>query len=149
MNSKRSILRATLYLAAMVVSLLIADVARAQIISPQFVGKFTLTSPVRWGKGTLPPGTYTLRIHPVSLPVIATVYNDRDAVVATVMTGVKEDYTSGTNALHLKIKNGQTVVQSLVLADLNTVLVFDPSPKRERVEEAKAAPSFSVLVARK
>lgn len=148
MNAKRSILQATFFLAALAASLILAGAARAQAVSAAFVGKFTLTSTVHWGKSTLPPGTYSLRIDSKGLPVMATIHNDHYTVSTRVMTGAIEDYTSGSNALHLKTKDGQLVVQSLVLPDLDMVLVFDPSPAHERVEEARAD-STIVLVARK
>jgi len=148
MNLKRSILQATLFLAALAASLTLAGAARAQGVSPQFVGKFTLTSPVHWDKSTLPPGTYSLRIDSTSLPILATIRNDSGIHVATVMTCVVDGYTRGSNALQLKTRNGQVVVQSLVLADLNMVLVYDPTPAHERIEEARAD-STVALVARK
>ncbi|HEV2102780.1 MAG TPA: hypothetical protein VGR58_08370 [Candidatus Acidoferrum sp.] len=145
MYRNRSLLQATFLLAA---SLILAGTARAQAISPAFVGKFTLTSAVHWGKGTVPPGTYTLRINSTTLPVMATIHNDKYTFAARVMTGVIEDYSGRSNALQLKTRDGQLVVQSLVLADLDMVLVFEPSLPRERVEEARAD-STIVLVARK
>ena len=148
MKLKRSILQATFFLAIIAASLTLAGPARAQAVSVRFSGKFTLTSPVRWGKATLPPGTYGLSIDSVSRPIIATIRNDRDTHVATVMTLTIEDYSRGSNALQLKTRNGQAVVQSLVLGDLNMILVFDPSPAHERVEEARVN-STVVLVARK
>jgi len=148
MNFKRSIQQATFLLAALVASLTLAGAARAQYISPQFVGKFTLTSTIHWGKSTLPPGNYTVRIDSTSLPIMATIRNDSYTLVATVVTRGIDDYTKGSNALQLKTRNGQVVVQTLVLADLKMVLVFDPSPAHERVEQARED-STVVLVARK
>jgi len=148
MNFKRSILQATFFLVALAASLILAGAVRAQAVSPQFVGKFTLTSTVHWGKGTLPPGNYSLRINLTATPIMAAIRNESDTLVATVMTRSIADYTRGPNALQLNTKNGQTVVRSLVLADLNMVLVFDPSPAHERIEEARAD-STVVLVARK
>lgn len=148
MYRKLSILRATFLLAALAATLILAGTTRAQAISPAFVGKFTLTSTVHWGKGTLPPGTYTLRIDSTTLPVMATIRNDRSTFAARAMSLAIEDYTGGSNALQLKARDGQFVVKSLILADLNMVLVFDSSLPRERVEEARAD-SAVVLVARK
>ena len=148
MNFKRSILQATFFLVALAASLILAGAVRAQAVSPQFVRKFTLTSTVHWGKGTLPPGNYSLRINLTATPIMAAIRNESDTLVATVMTRSIADYTRGPNALQLNTKNGQTVVRSLVLADLNMVLVFDPSPAHERIEEARAD-STVVLVARK
>jgi len=110
MNFKRSIQQATFLLAALVASLTLAGAARAQYISPQFVGKFTLTSPVHWGNSTLPPGNYTLRINSISSPIMVSVLNDRDTLVATVVTRSIDDYTKGSNALQLKTRNGQVVI---------------------------------------
>ena len=148
MYAKPSILQAAFLLAALAAGLTLAGAARAQNVFPSFVGKFKLTSSVQWGKTTLPPGTYDLRIDGTSLPVMAFIHNDQYTVSTRVMSSVTEDYTSGSNALHLKTKNGHIVVQSLTLADLKTVVVFEPSDARERVEEARAD-STIMLVARK
>ena len=148
MFAKRSILQATFLLAALAAGLTLARAARAQSVSPSFVGKFTVTSTVQWGKSTLPPGTYDLRIDGTTLPVMAFIHNDQYTVSTRVVSCVTEDYTSGSNALHLITKNGHIAVQSLTLADLKTAVVFEPSPARERVEEARAD-STVVLVARK
>ena len=148
MNAKRSILQATFCLAVLAASMIFAGAARAQAVSPAFVGKFTLSSTIHWGKSTLPPGTYTLRIDSTTLPVMATIHNDHYTVSARVMTSAIQGYASSSNALQLKTRDGHLVVQSLVLADLDMVLFFDPSPARERVEETRAD-STVVLVARK
>lgn len=141
-------LQATFLLAALAASLILAGSARAQAISPAFVGKFTLTSKTHWGKGTLPPGTYTLRIDSTTRPVMVTIRNDRGTFAARAMSLVIDDNAGGSNALQLRTRDGQLMVQSLVLADLDMVLVFEPLSRRERVEEARAD-SAIVLVARK
>jgi hypothetical protein len=148
MNIKRSILRATFFLAALVVSLTLAGAARAQ---GAFVGKFKLTSQVSWSKSTLAPGTYSIRIDSTTMPIMAFISRDdsTSSFAIRVMSLAYSDYHNGPNALRLKVRNGALVVQSLVLADLETVLIYDPSPAREKVEEVHAAPSVLVLVARK
>jgi hypothetical protein len=149
MNLKQSILQATFFVAALAASLVLAGPARAQEISPSFVGRFTLTAPVQWGKSTLPPGTYTLRIDSTNRPIMATIRNDRSTFAIRVMSLASSDCHNGPDALHLKVRHGSLVVQSLALADLDTVLIYDPSPTQERVEEAHADPTVPVLVARK
>lgn len=149
MNLKRSILQATFLLAALAASLTLAGAARAQAVSPAFVGKFTLSSPVRWGKATLPPGTYSVSIESTSRPIMATVRDENSNVVVRVMSIGSSDYHSGPDLLRLKSSHdGPLTVQSLVLADLHTVLIYDASPARQSVEEARAD-STVVLVARK
>ena len=149
MNTKRSILKATFFLVALAASLILGGPARAQAVSPLFVGKFTLTSTVHWGKSTLPPGTYTLRIDSTAAPIRATIHNDRYTFVIRVKSLTSSDYHTGSNALLLKVRNGSLVVHSLVLADLHSVLIYDASPAQENVEEAHADLTVPVLVARK
>jgi hypothetical protein len=60
-----------------------------------------------------------------------------------------QDYRNGSNALRLKVRKGALVVHSLVLADLNRELLYEPSAAQESVEEARVDPSVPVLVARK
>src|SRR5215472_12871449 len=103
----KSVLKTAFFLAALATSLTFACAAKAQYISPQFVGKFTLTSTVQWGKGALPPGNYNLRVNLTATPIMATVRNDSGNLVATVMTRSIADYTRGPNALQLKTRNGQ------------------------------------------
>jgi len=149
MNLKRSFLRATFFLAAMAGSFILASAARAQDVSPVFVGKFTLTSTVHWGKSTLPPGTYSLSIYSTGWPVMATIRNENSTVAARVLSGASGDSRFGSNFLRLEpTGDGSLAVQSLVLADLHTVLIYDASPVRQSVGEARAD-STVVLVARK
>ena len=149
MNLKRSILQATFFLTALAASLTLAGAARAQGVFPVFVGKFTLTSTVHWGKTTLPPGTYSLSIYSIGWPVMATIRNENSTVATRVLSVASGDSRFGSNLLRLKpTGDGSLAVQSLVLADLHTVLIYDASPVRQSVREARAD-STVVLVARK
>lgn len=148
MNSKRSILRATLFLAAMAASLILASAARAQ---DTFVGKFTLTSPVSWGKSTLTPGTYSIRIVSTERPVKASISSDdsTSSFAFMVLSNVTGNYRDGSNALRLKVRNGALVVDSLALADLKCVLFYEPSAANESAEEARVDSTVPVLAAKK
>ena len=150
MNPKRSILQAAFFLAAMAASLLLAGAARAQEVSARFVGKFTLTSPVHWGKSTLEPGTYSIRINSMAYPIVALISREDSTFsfairVATITT---DDYRNGPNALHLEFRKGSLVVQSLSLADLKTALIYKASPAQD-VEEARANTSIPIFAASK
>ena len=151
MNIMRSILQTTFFLAAMAASLALAWAARAHDISARFVGKFTLTSPVQWGKSTLRPGTYSIRIESTNHPVKAYISRDDSTsyFAIRVVSFATDDYRSGSNALHLEFRKGSLVVHSLALADLKTVLIYDASPAPKNVEDARANTSIPVLVARK
>jgi len=148
MRFKRSI-QAIFFVAALAASLALVRPASAQDVSACFTGKFTLTSPVHWGKATLPPGTYSLRIDSTTLPIMAIIRSDSSTFAIRVITVATGDYHNGSNALRLNARNGSLVVHSLALADLDTVLIYDPSPAQEEVDEAHAGPTVSVLVARK
>jgi hypothetical protein len=149
MNSKRSILRATLFLAAMAASLTLASAARAQ---EAFAGKFTLTSPVSWNKTTLPAGTYSIHIESTTaFPIMADI--SRDDSTSSFRTRVLcigiGDYRNGSSALHLTGRKGALVVHSLVLANLKKEIVYERSVPRESIEEARVNASVPVLVAKK
>ena len=80
---------------------------------------------------------------------MATIRNDRSTIAIRVMSFASSDYHNGSNALRLKVRNGSLVVHSLVLADLDKVLIYDPTLAQEKVEEAHADPTVPVLAARK
>jgi len=132
-NRKQAI--ATLLLGALLASLLFLGTAQAQE-SPSYVGKFTLPYQVRWGKTILQPGDYTLTIRSTGSPVIALIRTVDGNAVAHVMSWASSGSGNGLNALLIKEKDGQRVVHSLALADLKMVLIYDPSPMKEKVKEA-------------
>ena len=148
MNSKRSILRATLFLAAMAASLTLAGAARAQ---EAFVGKFTLPSPVSWNKTSLPAGTYSIRIESTAAFPMADISRDdsTSSFRMRVMCIGIGDYRNGSSALHLTGRKGALMVHSLVLADLKKEIVYERSVPRESIEEARVNASVPVLVAKK
>lgn len=149
MNTMQSIQRGTLLLAALVMSLMTAGAARAQHVPPSFVGKFTLTTPVHWSKSVLQPGEYTICIESMASPGLALVQKQGSAFAVRVMSGVRNDYQGNSDALQLKVKNGELVVEALVLGDWKTALVYDSSSREQNVEEVRANTTIPVLVARK
>lgn len=150
MNTMQSIQRGALLLAALVMSLMTAGAARAQHEHPSFRGKFTLITPVHWGKSVLEPGEYTVCVESMaSVPNFALIQKEGSTFSIRVMSGVRDDYNGNSDALQLKIKNGELVVQALRLADLKTTLVYDSSSREQKVEEVRANVSIPVLVARK
>lgn len=149
MDTIQSIQRGAILLAALVMSLMTAGAARAQSVSPSFRGKFTLTTPVHWGKSVLQPGEYTICVDSMASPSLAFIQKEGSVFAVRVMSGVSNRYQGNSDALELKVKNGEFVVQALVLADLKTALVYDSSFGKQNVEEARANASMPVLVARK
>lgn len=149
MRTMQSIQRGGILLAALVMSLMTAGAARAQHVPPSYVGKFTLTTPVHWGKTVLQPGEYTICIESMASPSLALIQKEGSAFAVRVMSSVSNRYEGNSGALQLRIKNGRLVVQALVLADWKTALVYDSSIGEQDVEEGRANTRIPVLVARK
>jgi hypothetical protein len=138
-----------LLVVALVASFFFGGGARAQGVSPTYVGKFTLTQQIHWGKGVLQPGNYTITIKSLGSPVIATIRTADGNAVTDVMTAARTRNTNGSSALLIKEKKGQMKVCSLTLADLGTVLIYDSALAREAVQEARANQTVPVTWARK
>jgi hypothetical protein len=138
-----------LLVAALVTSLFFVGTARAQGQSPAYVGKFTLTYQIHWGKSVLQPGNYTITFKSIGTPIIASIYNVDGNAVTFVMSGARSGNTNGMNALLIKEKDGQLRVHSLALADLGMVLIYDPSLARETVQEARVSQTVPVMWAKK
>ena len=138
-----------LLVAALLTSLFFAGTARAQGQSPAYVGKFTLTYQVHWGKGVLQPGSYTITFKSIGEPTIAVIHNVDGNAVTFVMSGARSGNTNGVNALLIKEKDGQLRVHSLALADLGMVLIYDPTLGRETVQEARVSQTVPVMWAKK
>ncbi|MGH9746763.1 MAG: hypothetical protein ACRD59_11715 [Candidatus Acidiferrales bacterium] len=138
-----------LLVVALVASFFFGGSARAQGVSPAYVGKFTLTQQIHWGKAVLQPGSYTITIKSLGSPMIAAIRTADGNAVTDVMTAVRTGNTNGSSALLIKEKNGQMNVYSLALADLGTVLIYDPALAREAVHEARASQTVPVTWAKK
>jgi hypothetical protein len=135
--------------AALLTSLLSVGTARAQGQSPAYVGTFTLTNQIHWGKGVLQPGNYTIIINSISNPMIALVRKADGDALTYVMSRARSENTSGRNALLIKEKDGQLTVHSLALADLGLVLIYDPRLARQTVQEARVSQTVPVMWAKK
>jgi hypothetical protein len=135
----------TLLLVALFASLFFAGTARAQA----YVGKFTLTQQIHWDKTVLEPGEYTLSLNSTVPPIIATIRTVGGDGVFMVMSQARTVDKNGVNALLIKEKDGKPTVYSLALADLGTVLIYDPSLARERPQEARLSKAVPVMWAKK
>ena len=149
MQRNRKLTETTLLVAALLTSLLVVGTPRAQGQSPAYVGKFTLSHQVVWGKSVLQPGNYTITIKSTGMPIVALVRNVDGGAVTYVMSVVESDHTNGANALLIKEKDGQFRVHSLALSDLGMVLIYDPILARETVQEARASQTVPVMWAKK
>lgn len=148
MNTKQSIQRGVLLAAGLIVSLMTAGSGRAQSVPTSFAGKFTLTTPVHWGKSVLEPGEYTIRIESMASPTVARIEKEGSAFAIRVVSNVRDDYQGKPDALQLRNKDGQLVVQALVLGNWKTALVYGSSFREQSVDEVRANSRIAVLVAK-
>ena len=148
MARNQRIAHTALVVAALLTSLSLVGTARAQAQSPAYVGKFTTTSQLHWGKAVLQPGTYTIIIKSTGEPVIASIRNAEGDAVCLVMSRARSEKTNSVNALLIKEKEGQLKVHSLALADLGIVLIYDPGLAQETVREAQASKTLPVMFAK-
>ena len=135
--------------AALFTSLILGGTARAQAQSAVYVGKFTLTSQTHWGNSVLQPGNYTITIKSTGEPIIGLIRNADGDAVTHVVSGARSDDKSGANALLIREKDGQLKVQSLALADLGMVLIYDPALTRKTVQEVRYSQKVPVMWAKK
>ena len=138
-----------LLVAVLLTSLFFVGTALAQGQSPAYVGKFTLTYQIHWGKSVLQPGNYTITIKSTGAPIIALIRKADGDPVTNVMSGGRSGNTNGVNGLLIKEKDGQLIVHSLALADLGMVLIYDPTLAREKVQEARVSQTVPVMSAKK
>jgi hypothetical protein len=138
-----------LLVAVLLTSLFFVGTALAQGQSPAYVGKFTLTYQIHWGKSVLQPGNYTITIKSKGTPIIALIRKADGDPVTNVMSGGRSGNTNGVNGLLIKEKDGQLIVHSLALADLGMVLIYDPTLAREKVQEARVSQTVPVMWAKK
>jgi hypothetical protein len=136
MKSNRRIAAIMLLVVAALTSLS-AGTAKAQAISPAYVGKFTLAAETHWGKAVLSPGNYTITVKSTGSPVIALIRSANGDAFTYEVSGAQSRNHSGLNALLIGEKHGQLTVHSLALAELGIVLVYDRSLAREKTQSAQ------------
>jgi hypothetical protein len=150
MERNQRMVGSTLLLVALFASLFFAGTSRAQSQAPAYVGKFTLTHQIHWGKTVLEPGRYTVSLNSTVAPTtIATIRTVDGEGVFMVMSQARSRDNNGVNALLLKEKDGKPTVYSLALADLGMVLIYDPSLARQRPQEARLSKAVPVMWAKK
>ena len=150
MQIHRALAVARMFLMALAITPLFVGSARAQgAADSAYIGKFTLTQQIHWGKSVLRPGHYTMAIASSGSPVIVKVQNEDTGEAFRVATNVYREKKTGMNALLLQAKNGQPTVQSVSLPEIGMTLIYEPGAKREPVLEARASQTVPVLLAKK
>jgi hypothetical protein len=149
MRTHRALAATKMFRVALVMTFLLVGRAEAQGTDMAFLGKFTVSQKIHWGKSVLRPGHYTMIIASSGNPVIVKVQNEDTGESFRVVTGVHEERTTGPNALLLQWKNGQQLVHSFSLPELGMVLINKPALAYEAVLDAHASQAVPVQLARK
>jgi len=149
MEMYRALSVARIFLVALVITPLFVWSGRAQgTADSAYLGKFTLTQQIHWGKSSLPPGHYTLTIVSSSSPVIVKVQNEGTGESFRVVTSIHEEKTSGVNGLFLQAKNGQQTVHSLSVPEIGMVFIYEPVLANKPVLETQASQIVPVQLAK-
>jgi len=142
-------IRSLLALAMFMTGLFCGTVAQAQDLHPAFSGTFTLPYQVTWGGKVLPPGDYRITIKSTASPMIAMIRTAAGDAVTNVVSGSVDPEKGLGSKLFISEKDGKLVVNSLALADLRIVLIYDRKLAREPVRVARVKYSVPVLYAQK
>lgn len=137
----------TMFLVALVMSLSLIGSSQAQ---DSQTGSFTLNNPIRWGSQILQSGNYTITFNVSSSPATTLIRDGHGRTVALVTAMVRdENPTLEKSALFLKEKNGQMCVYSLALANVKTILTYDPALARRAILESRIKQTVPVVLAKK
>lgn len=141
--------KVTFFVAVVLIAGLFAGATQAQ---SRYRGKFTLDHQIRWGRALIPAGDYQVVVESAletgSLRVARVIDEKTGITVATVGCPISENST-GPSVLILSRRDGQQVVHTLRVEELNESFIFDPSlAHRRATEEARDTKTVSVLEAK-
>jgi hypothetical protein len=132
------------------VLLAICSLARPANAQEIFQGKFTLPYETHWGKAVLPPGNFLFTFTGGSSTMLVVQDANSRRILAYEPVNITDKSTKGGSALLIATRAGQRIVQSLRIAELGQVFVYDPALARKyAVEEAHQTHAVPVSVAKK
>jgi hypothetical protein len=133
MTSSKKLSRITVLLLSLVSSFTFPANAGAQ---PVIAGKFTLTSPAKWGCVMLPAGEYTFAVEDSVSPPPVTIFSadgmGKGIVIPAFVSQLQSD---DTGKMTLEVKAGEAAVTALYVTRLGIVLHYNP--ERPNVELAR------------
>jgi hypothetical protein len=133
MTSSKKLSRISVLLLSLVSSFAFPSNAGAQ---PVIVGKFTLTSPAKWGMVVLPAGDYTFAVEDsVSPPPVTIFAADGTGKGMVLPAFISEIKSADTGKMTLEVRDGEAVVTALYVERLGMVLHY--GAERPHVELAK------------
>ena len=106
---------------------------------PAFSGKFVLPQQVRWNHAVLPAGEYSIKMSSIKGPAV--LYSTQTGEAFYTAPPVIADSTRGGTELHISVRQGQRIVNSLNLPVMRKSLIFEPQTKAEEESAAQAGHS--------
>jgi hypothetical protein len=148
-NNSQAATKVTFFAVLVLIAGLFAGATQAQSL---YRGKFTLDHQVRWVSTLIPAGHYNLVVDSAlgtsSHPIARVVDTKTGITVAMFACPITED-SKGPSVLILGRRDGQQVVHTLRVEELNESFIFDPSLARRRAtEEARDAKTVQILEAK-
>ena len=133
MISSKKLSRISVLLLSLVSSFTFPSRAAAQ---PVIAGRFTLTSPAKWGMVLLPAGDYTFAVEDsVSPPPVTIFAADGTGKGMVIPAYVSELTSADTGKMTLEVRDGEAVVTALYVERLGIVLHY--GAERPNVELAR------------
>jgi hypothetical protein len=109
--------------------------------TPVIAGKFTLSSPAKWGSVNLPAGEYTFAVEDSTSPPMVMVFaadgTGKGMVVPAFVSDIKG---ADSGKMTLEVQGGQTVVTALYVERLGIVLHYGAGRPNAELAQKKAAP---------
>jgi hypothetical protein len=131
--------------------LAICSFARPANAQAEFQGRFTLPYAAHWGKAVLPAGDFLLtftRFEGTAMLLVQDAKSGR--YVANEPVNITEESTKSGSALLIGTRAGQRIVQSLRIAELGRVFVYEPElASGHTVEEANRTQVVPISTAKK
>lgn len=133
MTSSKKLSRISVLLLSLVSSFAFPSHTGAQ---PVIVGRFTLTSPAKWGMVLLPAGDYTFAVEDSVSPPPVTIFSADGTGKGIVIPAYISEITSAdTGKMTLEVRDGEAVVTALYVERLGIVLHY--GAERPNVELAR------------
>jgi hypothetical protein len=138
MTSSKKLSRICVLLLSLVPSFAFPSNAGAQ---PVIAGRFTLTSPAKWGTVMLPAGEYTFAVEdsvsPPPVMIFSADGNGKGIVIPAFVSEIKRDETG---RMTMEVRDGEAVVTALYVERLGLVLHYGAERGNVEVARKKAAP---------
>jgi len=142
MTSSKKLSRISVLLLSLISSFTFPANAGAQ---PVIAGRFTLTSPAKWGSVMLPAGEYTFAVEDsVSPPPVTIFAADGMGKGIVIPAFVSQLQSNDTGKMTLEVKDGEAVVTTLYVKRLGIVLHYNAERPKVELARKKGAPDSKI-----